>query len=44
MMSLKIIAWNSNGLINHQHKLQIVLETESIDVCLITKMHFTKES
>lgn len=44
MSSLKIMAWNANGLLQHQNELQVVLNTEKIDVCLISESHFTKES
>lgn len=42
--SLKIMAWNANGLLRHQNELQAVLSTEKIDVCLISESHFTRES
>lgn len=38
------MAWNANGLQQHQHELQVVLDTENIDVCLISESHFTKQS
>lgn len=36
--------WNANGLAKHQKELQIVLEQNNVDVCLISETHFTKES
>jgi exonuclease III len=42
--TLKIMAWNANGLLQHQQELQVVLDTEKVDVCLITETHFTKHS
>jgi hypothetical protein len=36
--------WNANGLLQHQHELQVILSTENIDICLISETHFTKES
>jgi exonuclease III len=42
--SLRIIEWNANGLLQHQHELEIILSTENTDVCLISETHFTKES
>lgn len=42
--TLKIMAWNSNGLLKHQQELKVVLDTENIDVCLISESHFTKQS
>lgn len=41
---LKIFAWNLNGLLNHQPEIQMVLQTENIDVYFISKTHFTKHS
>lgn len=41
---LRIMAWNANGLLKHQNELTAVLNMESIDVCLISESHFTKES
>lgn len=42
--SIKVLVWNANGLLNHQQELQLVLQTENIDVCLISETHFTKHS
>jgi GTP-sensing pleiotropic transcriptional regulator CodY len=36
--------WNANGLLRHQHELEVILGTENIDICLISEPHFTKES
>jgi hypothetical protein len=36
--------WNANGLLQHQHELQVILSTENIDICLISETHLTKES
>jgi exonuclease III len=36
--------WNANGLLWHQHELEVILSTENIDICLISETHFTKES
>lgn len=41
---LRIMAWNANGLLNHQLELQAILDNEKIDVCLISETHFTKQS
>lgn len=41
---LRIMEWNANGLSQHQQELQAVLDTEKIDVCLISETHFTKQS
>jgi exonuclease III len=42
--TLKILSWNANGLLQHQQELQAVLNTEKVDVCLISETHFTKQS
>jgi exonuclease III len=36
--------WNANGLLRHQHELEVILSTENIDICLISETHFTEES
>lgn len=41
---LRILSWNANGLLQHQQELQTVLDTEKIDVCLISETHFTNQS
>lgn len=38
------MAWNANGLSKQKVELEAVLESEKIDVCLISETHFTKES
>ena len=38
------MAWNSNGLLQHEQDLQAVLDTENLDVCLASETHFTKQS
>jgi hypothetical protein len=42
--SLCIMEWNANGLLQHQHELEVILSTENIDICLISETHFTEES
>lgn len=41
---LKIMLWNANGLLKHQRELEVILDNEKIDVCLIAETHFTKHS
>jgi exonuclease III len=36
--------WNANGLLQHRQELQAVLDTEKVDVCLVSETHFTKQS
>jgi exonuclease III len=38
------MAWNANGPLQHQQELQAVLDTENVDVCLVSETHFTKQS
>lgn len=40
---LRILEWNANGLLQHQQELQVTLETQHIDVCLISETHFTNQ-
>jgi hypothetical protein len=35
------MAWNANGLMHQQQELQLILDIESIDVCLVPETHFT---
>jgi exonuclease III len=42
--SLRVMEWNANGLLRHQHELQVILSTQNIDICLISETHFIKES
>jgi exonuclease III len=42
--TLKIMAWNANGLLQHQQELQAVLDIQKADVCLVSETHFTKQS
>jgi len=42
--SLRIATWNANGVKQHQSELEIFLEDQKIDICLISETHFTKES
>lgn len=41
---LKIILWNSNGVLKRKNELELILETENIDVCLLTETHLDKNS
>jgi hypothetical protein len=43
-ISLRILELNGNGLLQHQHELEVIPSTENIDICLISETHFTKES
>ena len=38
------MAWNANGLQQHQQELQAVLDMEKVDVCLVSETHFTRQS
>ena len=41
--NLRILAWNANGLLQRQQELQLTLETQKIDICLISETHFTDQ-
>lgn len=43
MKSISILAWNANGLIPHKNELQVILELNNIDLCLISETHMTNE-
>lgn len=40
---LRIAAWNANGIIQRQQELQAFLDTQKIDVCLISETHLTAQ-
>ena len=42
--TLRILAWNANGLLQHKKLLQVTLIEQNIHVCLISETHFTRES
>ena len=42
--SIKIMFWNANGMQKHMNELQLVLNTQNIDICLIAETHYTKQS
>lgn len=44
METIRIAAWNANGLLQHVHTIEIFLLTEKIDICLISETHLTKEN
>lgn len=44
MTSFRLMEWNANGLMRHQHELEAILWTEKIDICLISETHFTNDS
>lgn len=41
---LRITTWNANGIQNRKQELEIFLNTQNIDVCLISETHLTKQS
>jgi len=41
---LYIISWNANGLSNHKHEFQCLLEAKNINITLISETHFTLSS
>ena len=43
-IKMKILLWNANGIQKHKKEQKLLLSTENIDVCLISKTHLTKES
>ena len=41
---IRIATWNANGILNKKYELETSLNTQCIDVGLISETHFTKES
>lgn len=41
---IRIAQWNANGLLKHKEEIKIFLETNFIDVLLISETHFTNRS
>ncbi|VVC27523.1 Pre-C2HC domain,Endonuclease/exonuclease/phosphatase,Zinc finger [Cinara cedri] len=39
--TLRIIAWNANGLVQRRQELEDLLYSENIDIALISEIHFT---
>lgn len=42
--SLRIMSWNANGLIRRKKELEVVLNMEKIDICLIAETHLTNST
>lgn len=36
--------WNANGLLKHKSELEVIINLEKIDICLISETHCTKRS
>lgn len=41
---LKIITWNANGILAKLQTFEVLLNSLSIDICLLTETHLTKET
>jgi len=39
--TLRIIAWNANGLVQRKKELDDFLHNENIDIALVLEIHFT---
>lgn len=37
-----IATWNANGILQRRHELEVFLQTEKIDICLLSETHLTK--
>lgn len=42
--TLRIVIWNANGLPQHVPELEIFLNLEKIDICLVSETHLTETS
>ena len=43
-MQLKIVLWNANGLAQHTVEVKAYLQTQNVDIMLISETHFTTRS
>lgn len=41
---LRIATWNANGILNKKEELEVFLNTQNIDICLISETHMTDQS
>lgn len=41
---LRIVTWNANGLLNRKQEFEIFMNTQNVDICLISETHFTNHS
>lgn len=41
---LRILAWNCNGILQRQQEIQVILDLEKIDICLISETHLTTQT
>jgi exonuclease III len=41
---IRIATWNANGITRNQAELQVFLELQKIDICLISETHLTRQS
>ena len=41
---IRIATWNANGILNKKDELQLFLNLQHIDICLITETHLTTQS
>src|ERR1044071_6731975 len=42
--NLRIATWNATGILNRREELEVFLHMQSIDICLLSETHFTRES
>ena len=40
-LDLRIAAYNSNGLSNHTHEVELLIKNNCIDILLVSEIHFT---
>ena len=43
-MQLKVVLWNANRLAQHTEEVKTYIQTQNVDVMLISDTHFTKRS
>lgn len=40
---IRITLWNANGILKRKNELQVVLDIQNIDICLIAETHLTNQ-
>lgn len=42
--TIRVLEWNVNGLLHRQQELQVILDEQKIDVCLLAETHLTNQT
>ena len=41
---IKIVVWNANGLAQHRQEVELFLNTQEIDIMLVSETRFTERN